>query len=109
MTTPDAIKEALRRAVDENKTRYAPSSGVPELRQAIAAKVREKNAITAGESDVIVLNGGMQGLFGAFQATYRFRRRSAALLTLFNPIKDLVSYCLARTALVPTSEARSKG
>ena len=109
MTTPDAIKEALRRAVDENKTRYAPSSGVPELRQAIAAKVREKNAITAGESDVIVLNGGMQGLFGAFQSTIDPGDEVLLFSPYWTPIKDLVSYCLARTALVPTSEARSKG
>ena len=34
--TPDYIKEAIARAVQENKTRYAPSSGIPELRSAIA-------------------------------------------------------------------------
>ena len=32
MNTPDFIKEAMVRALEENKTRYAPSSGIPELR-----------------------------------------------------------------------------
>jgi aspartate/methionine/tyrosine aminotransferase len=69
MPTPEPIKEALKRALDQNKTRYAPSSGIPELRSAIAEKLRTKNRIQAQESDVIVVNGGMQGLFGAFQST----------------------------------------
>ncbi|MBV9958797.1 MAG: pyridoxal phosphate-dependent aminotransferase, partial [Acidobacteria bacterium] len=41
--TPAHIKEAMTRALEENKTRYAPSSGIPELRAAIADKVRERN------------------------------------------------------------------
>lgn len=109
MTTPDAIKEALKRAVDENKTRYAPSSGIPELRQAIAAKVREKNAIPAGESDVIVLNGGMQGLYGAFQSTIDPGDEVLVFSPFWTPIKDLIAHCQARIVLVPTSEARREG
>ncbi|HYJ45438.1 MAG TPA: aminotransferase class I/II-fold pyridoxal phosphate-dependent enzyme, partial [Pyrinomonadaceae bacterium] len=66
--TPDYVKEAMARALAENKTRYAPSSGIPELRSAIADKLRERNRIPARDEDVIVLNGGMQGLYGAFQS-----------------------------------------
>src|ERR671920_2373294 len=60
LTTPDPIKEAMARALAENRTRYAPSSGVPELRAAAAAKLRERNRVEAREEDVVVLNGGMQ-------------------------------------------------
>nr|MDQ3821613.1 aminotransferase class I/II-fold pyridoxal phosphate-dependent enzyme [Acidobacteriota bacterium] len=67
--TPDYIKEAMTRALSENRTRYAPSSGITELRAAIADKLRERNRIPAREENVIVLNGGMQGLFGAFQSS----------------------------------------
>ena len=38
MFTPETIKEAMNRALAENKTRYAPSSGIAELRAAIAEK-----------------------------------------------------------------------
>ncbi len=62
--TPGHIKEAMREALAENKTRYAPSSGIAELRSAIADKLRKKNDIQASSDDIIVLNGGMQGLFG---------------------------------------------
>lgn len=69
LTTPEPVKEAMARALRENKTRYAPSSGIPELRAALGAKVRGRNGIAAArDEDVIVLNGGMQGLFGAFQS-----------------------------------------
>ena len=68
LNTPDFVKEAMVRALEENKTRYAPSSGIPELRAAIADKLRTKNNIPAQASDVMIMNGGMQGLFGAFQS-----------------------------------------
>lgn len=109
MPTPDAIKEALRRAVDENKTRYAPSSGIPELRAALATKVREKNGINAGETDVIILNGGMQGLFGAFQSTIDAGDEVLVFSPFWTPIKDLIAHCQARIVLVPTREARADG
>src|SRR5438067_709969 len=67
LNTPAHIKAAMRRARAADKTRYAPSSGVPELRAAIAAKVGERNGIPARMEAVLVVNGGMQGLFGAFQ------------------------------------------
>lgn len=107
--TPDYIKEAMTRALFENKTRYAPSSGIPELRAAIADKLREKNRITAREEDVIILNGGMQGLFGAFQSTINPHDEVLVFSPYWTPIKDLISHCEGRTVLVPTAEARRDG
>src|SRR5581483_2560919 len=57
--TPEHIKQAVTSALTENKTRYAPSSGISELRHAIAYKLQEKNNIDASHEDVIVVNGGM--------------------------------------------------
>ena len=54
LETPAPIKEAMTRALAENRTRYAPSSGIPELRAAVAEKLRERNRIPASEGDVIV-------------------------------------------------------
>src|SRR5258708_20704910 len=86
MTTPDFIKEAMKRALDENKTRYAPSSGIAELRVAIADKVRSKNKIPAQENEVIVLIGGMQGLFGTFQSTIYPRYKVLLFSPYWTPI-----------------------
>ena len=99
----------MKRALDENKTRYAPSSGIPELRTVIAEKLRTKNRIPAQESDVIVLNGGMQGLFGAFQSTVNPGDEVLLFSPYWTPIKDLIAHCQAKTVLVPTNEARQLG
>ena len=109
MNTPDFIKAAMVRAIEENKTRYAPSSGIPELRSAIAAKLREKNRIPASDKDVIVLNGGMQGLFGAFQSVVNPGEEVLIFSPYWTPIKDLVYHCEGNPVLVPTTEARRDG
>lgn len=109
MNTPDFIKQALVEALAENKTRYAPSSGIPPLRAAIAEKLRERNRIPARDEDVIVLNGGMQGLFGAFQSTVNPGDEVLLFSPYWTPIKDLIANCQGKTVLVPTAEARADG
>ena len=107
--TPDHIKAAVTSALQENKTRYAPSSGIPELRLAIANKVRERNFINAADENIIVVNGGMQGLFGAFQSVIDPGDEVLIFSPYWTPIKDLVAHCGGRLALVPTNEARAQG
>ena len=109
MPTPDSIKEAMKRALDENQTRYAPSSGISELREAIAEKLRTRNRILAQAEDVIVVNGGMQALFGAFQSIVDPGEEVLLFSPYWTPIKDLISHCQGRSVLVPTNEAREVG
>jgi aspartate aminotransferase len=109
MPTPASIKDAMKRALDENQTRYAPSSGIPELREAIAEKLRTRNHIPAQSQDVIVVNGGMQGLFGAFQSVVNPGEEVLLFSPYWTPIKDLVAHCQGRSVFVPTSEARAHG
>ena len=107
--TPDYIKAAANAALRENKTRYAPSSGIPELRSAIVEKLRTRNHISAGEENVIIVNGGMQGLFGAFQSVVNPSDEVLIFSPYWTPIKDLVAHCQGRLILVPTKEARARG
>lgn len=109
MDTPDSIKQAMVQALEENKTRYAPSSGLPQLRAAIAEKLRLKNRIPAREQDVIVLTGGMQGLFGAFQSVIDPSDEALVFSPFWTPIKDLIATCQGKTVLVPTKAARAEG
>lgn len=109
MNTPDFVKEAMKRALDENKTRYAPSSGILELRTAIADKLRTKNNIAAQPNDVMIMNGGMQGLFGAFQSVVNPQEEVLVFSPYWTPIKDLIAHCEGRPVLVPTALARAEG
>lgn len=66
---PDTFKQAVAKAMADNRTHYLPSSGIPPLRKAFAEKMRRKNGIPIGSDDeVIVTNGGTHGLFAVFQA-----------------------------------------
>jgi aspartate aminotransferase len=107
--TPASVKEAMTRALAENRTRYAPSSGIAELRSALVEKLRARNRVPAEERDVMVLNGGMQGLFGAFQSVLNPGDEVLVFSPYWTPIKDLVAGCEARIRLVPTGEARRDG
>jgi len=107
--TPDYIKSAMTAALAENKTRYAPSSGIAELRTAIAAKLIRRNEIPASEKEIIVVNGGMQGLFGAFQSIVNPGDEVLIFSPYWTPIRDLVAHCQGRLVLAPTEEARTNG
>jgi aspartate aminotransferase len=109
LDTPDVIKQAMVRALEENKTRYAPSSGIADLRAAIAQKLREKNRIAANAEDVIVVNGGMQGLFASFQSVVNPGDEVLLFSPFWTPIKDLVAACQATPVFVSTAEARQAG
>ena len=61
----DAAAEALR---DQKNFRYTPAAGLPELRQAIAAKTLRDSGLDVDPAQVIVTNGGKQAVYQAFQA-----------------------------------------
>lgn len=102
--TPDFVKEAMKRAIDADHTRYAPSSGVPLLVDAIRSKLAAKNHIQAGAENIVVTAGGMHALFCAFEATLNHDEETLFFSPYWTPIKDLVTFCGARPLLVPWSE-----
>src|ERR1700751_94191 len=65
--TPDSIRLALYAAVEENKTRYAPSSGIAPLRTALVEKLRDHNGIPTTPDEVLITVGGAHALYCAFQ------------------------------------------
>ena len=64
--TPDFVKEGAIKALKEGKTRYTPSAGIPELREALAERIREKNNIDYKPSEVIITPGAKMGLYEIF-------------------------------------------
>jgi aspartate/methionine/tyrosine aminotransferase len=66
---PDTFKQAVTRALAENRTHYLPTVGIPPLRQLCAEKMRTKNGIPVGSDDeVMVSNGGTHGLYAVIHA-----------------------------------------
>src|ERR671913_2465452 len=62
--SPDTVKNAMRLAIDENRSHYLQTTGVPRLLELLAEKLRTKNAIPVGSPDeVMVTTGGIHGLY----------------------------------------------
>jgi aspartate aminotransferase len=60
--TPDHIKEAAKKALDEGYTKYTPVAGLPELRQAISDKFKRDNKLEYKPSQIVVSNGAKQSI-----------------------------------------------
>jgi aspartate aminotransferase len=107
--TPQAIKDAAIRALAENQTHYAPSSGLPALREMLAEKLARKNHIQATPDQIIATVGGMQALYAAFHAVLDPGDHVLVFSPFWTPISDLVTGAGARPLLVPTVTARRHG
>ena len=68
MDTPEHIKVAAITALQQGRTKYTPSAGIPELRQAISQKFLKDNGLDYKSSQVIVSNGAKQSCFNAIAA-----------------------------------------
>lgn len=60
--TPDHIKDAAKKALDEGYTSYPPVTGYPELRQAIADKLKRDNDLDFGANQIVVSTGAKQSI-----------------------------------------------
>ena len=67
--TPLHVREAAIRAMAEGKTRYTNVDGIPELKEAVAAKFRRDNGLDVTAADCFVASGGKQVIFNALMAT----------------------------------------
>jgi aspartate aminotransferase len=66
---PDTVKNAMHRAIDDNRSHYLQTTGLPRLLELLAAKLRVKNGIPIANADeIMVTTGGIHGLFVACQA-----------------------------------------
>ena len=67
--TPDHIKEAGIRAIQDGKTKYTPADGIPELKEAICAKFARDNGLSYTPAQVNVSPGGKPVIYNALVAT----------------------------------------
>jgi aspartate aminotransferase len=107
--TPDQIKYAAIKALTENQTHYAPSSGLLPLRQALVSKLAAKNGIHVTTDEVIATMGGSQGLYAAFQSVLDPGDDVMVFSPCWAAIIDQVTGAQARPLLVPTCTARRNG
>ena len=66
--TPDHIKEAAKKAIDDNFSRYSPVPGYMDLRKVIVAKLKDENALDYSAIEILVSNGAKQCVCNAVMA-----------------------------------------
>ena len=64
--TPEHIKEAAKKAIDEGFTKYTPAAGTTELRKAVAKKLKTDNGLDYDFSQIIISNGAKHSLINTF-------------------------------------------
>ncbi len=95
--TPDHVKDAAKKALDENYTRYSPVPGYPELRKAICDKLKKENNLDYDISQIVVSTGAKQSL-------------SNVILTLINPGEEVIiptPYWVSYSEMVTLAEGKS--
>ncbi len=95
--TPAHVKEAAKKALDDNYTRYSPVPGYPELRQAIVNKLKTENNLDYDVSQIVVSTGAKQSL-------------SNVILTLINPGDEVIiptPYWVSYSEMVTLAEGKS--
>ena len=75
--TPDYIKEAAKKAIDDNYSRYPPVPGYSDLREAISKKFKEENGINYSPDQIIVSAGGKHSLINV-------------ILSIINPGEEVI-------------------
>ena len=66
--TPDHIKEAGKKAIDDNYSRYSPVTGYADLRKAISEKLKRENGLDYGVNEIVVSNGAKQSVCNTIMA-----------------------------------------
>jgi aspartate aminotransferase len=68
---PDSVKQAMAKAITENKTHYLPTTGVPRLRELLVEKLRRANGIPIGSAEeVLPTNGGTHAIWAVMHALF---------------------------------------
>jgi aspartate aminotransferase len=104
--TPEHVKEAGRRAIAENQTRYTANPGTIELRTVIAEKLERDHGLTYDPSAIIVSNGAKQSIFNALAALVSEGDRVVIPAPYWVSYPEMVHLVGGEPVIVPTSEER---
>ena len=99
--TPGHIVEAAHRAMREGRTRYTDVAGVPELREAISAKLERDNGLRHGPGEITVGCGGKQVIYNAMMATLDPGDEVIVGAPYWVSYTDIVLLCEGRPVVVP--------
>ncbi|MEO0719738.1 MAG: pyridoxal phosphate-dependent aminotransferase [Pseudomonadota bacterium] len=101
--TPQNIKDAAKAAIDAGKTKYTAPDGIPELKEAIAAKFKRENGLEYTPAQVSVGTGGKQVLYNALVATMNASDEVLIPAPYWVSYPDMVLLAGGEPVVIPTS------
>ena len=102
--TPDNIKQAAKKAIDENQTRYTINAGTVELRKAVAAKLKRDNGLDYDIKNIIVSNGAKHSVFNCILATVNKGEEVIIPAPYWVSYPDMVSIADGTSIIIDTKE-----
>ncbi len=101
--TPDHIKEAAKRAIDENFTFYTPVPGYMSLRKAVSRKLKEENGVDYAPEQIVVSNGAKQALCNVILASINPGDEVLIPTPAWVSYVEMVKLARGTNVLVPTT------
>lgn len=102
--TPQVIKDEAIRALNSGFTKYTAVPGIPELREAIAKKLKRENGLSYTPKQVLVSNGAKQSLFNIFQALVNDGDEVIVPAPYWVTYPELVIYSGGKPVFITTDE-----
>jgi len=102
--TPENIRKAAKTALDRGETHYTQGSGIPELREAIAEKLKNDNNLDVSEADVLVTPGAKQAIFEAICTLIEEGDKVLLLDPAWVSYKAIIKFAGGKPVMVPVSE-----
>lgn len=102
--TPQVIKDAAIKAINEDFTRYTPVPGIPELLEAIAHKLKRDNNLDYKPSQIIASNGAKHSLFNIMQALIEDGDEVIIPAPYWVTYPELVVYSGGKSVIIETED-----
>jgi len=102
--TPNNIREAAKRAIDNSFTYYTPTSGIEELREAIAEKLKRFNRVEYQPQEIVLSCGGKHSLYNIMQVLLNPGDEALLPIPYWVSYLEQVKLAGARPVLIPTGE-----
>ena len=102
--TPENIKQAAKKAIDNNFTRYTPVGGIPELKKAAADKFKRFNNINYDASEIIIGCGGKHILFNAIMSVLEKGDEAILPIPYWVSFEEMIKLAEAKSVFCETDE-----
>lgn len=102
--TPEHIREAGKRAIDQHKTYYTPAGGIAELKQAVIKKLERENGLEYAEQEIVINAGAKHSVFNTLAVLVEEGDEVIIPAPYWVSYAEMVNICGGTSVFVPATE-----